>query len=101
MRFSHELPFELVDVYDLKYSGRVGASTNLLLHEKSDHNYLIKSIENIDWDSFDTMILGHLNELFDLSNLSGHQKYLVDKLLLHNKNIYSFDNIIEEFLCQQ
>lgn len=34
--------------------------------------------------------------MFDISNLSGHQKYLVDKLLLHNKNIYSFDNIIEE-----
>lgn len=96
VRFSNELPFELVDVYDLKYSGRVGASTNLLLHEKSAHNYLIKSIENIDWDSFDTMILGHLNELFDILNLSGHQKYLVDKLLLHNKNIYSFDNIIDE-----
>lgn len=96
VRFSHELPFELVDVYDLKYSARVGATTDMLLHEKCSRNYVIKSIDNIDWDRFDTVILGHLNELFSASNLNGKQEVIIKEFLLHNKNIYSFDDILNE-----
>ena len=59
IRYHHLLSFELVDVYDVKYSFTVGASTSFLMNDMSVKNYIIKNISEVDWDSFDTLIVGH------------------------------------------
>ncbi|MBS5571622.1 MAG: DUF1611 domain-containing protein [Clostridiales bacterium] len=92
IRFQEKLCFELVDIYDTKYSARIGASTNRLLKESGIKNHFIKSINEIDWDSFDTMVLGHLDKIIELVG----DKYvcnLICEIIIHDKNIYSFDDI--------
>lgn len=99
VRFSDKLPFELVSIYDTKYSARVGASAGKLLNTKLSRDFFIQSIEDIDWDSFDTIILGHLDELYALSHNENGKEELITKIIQHNKKIYAFDDIADYLLC--
>ena len=94
IRFEDNLPFEIIDVYDTKYSARIGASTNLLLNLDSKKNHTIKSIETIDMESFDTLIWGHTDKLFLYSNPI-NRKVFLRELLKKGKQIYSFEDISE------
>ena len=58
IRFSQLLDFDIVDIYDVKYSLKVHASTNVLLKENLTNNYIIKDINNIKWENIDTLIIG-------------------------------------------
>ena len=95
IRFSNKLSFKLVDVYDIKYSAKVGAHTNELLQEPCENDFVIKDITQLDINSFDTFILGHTDQLFGASNLSKTKVELITKLIQNNKNIYSFDDLSE------
>ena len=95
IRFSNKLSFKLVDVYDIKYSAKVGAHTNELLQEQCENDFVIKDITQLDINSFDTFILGHTDQLFGASNLSKTKVELITKLIKNNKNIYSFDDLSE------
>ena len=53
VRFSHKLAFELTDVYDVKYTARVGATTNQIIGEECQNNFVIKDIQEINLDNFD------------------------------------------------
>lgn len=85
IRFPELLEFELVDVYDLKYSANVGAYTNNILDIVSDRNYLIKNIYDIDWESFDTFILGHMDEYIQVAKIPNFREKLIDEILKHKK----------------
>lgn len=63
IRFKHLLNFQITDIYDIKYSAKLGASANKLLGMTDAKDYIIKNIDKIDWDSFDILILGHTEEL--------------------------------------
>lgn len=95
MRFRQLLYVNIADVYDVKYSARVNASVNSLLNIHSSQDFIIKNIEHIDWSSFDTLILGHTDELSHLL----HDSHFVEKLVLQayneGKYIYSFDDLSE------
>lgn len=90
VRYEELLNFEIVDVYDSKYTARVGSSTNTLLNINKKNNYKIKNLENIDWNSFDSIIIGHLDE-----TTKGIKTELLNRLvqdaIFYDKNIYSFD----------
>jgi uncharacterized NAD-dependent epimerase/dehydratase family protein len=90
-RFSHLLSFEVVAVYDLKYSGKVGASTRRLLKSDKALDLIVKNVESIKWDGIDALILGHLDELQEISNQASIGNELVKEALAHNVNVYSFD----------
>lgn len=100
------LPFKIVDVYDVKYSLNIGASSDLLLNIKTNNSYTIKRIDDINWDVIDTLIIGHTHTL--LNSIVKDKKFL-DNLLYEaqkrNKNVFSFDNLPnsfqknEKFLC--
>lgn len=93
IRFKNLLCVELTDVYDVRQSARVNASVNKLLGLNLSADYIIKNIENIDWNSFDIFILGHMNEL---SRLTGNIKWretLILDAYNHGKYIYCFDDI--------
>lgn len=92
VRFCDHLNFQLIDIYDTKYSARVGVSTNWILKETLSHDYIIKNVENIEWASFDTIVLGHLDEIDALLGVD-FKKNLIKTIIKHDKNIYSFDNI--------
>jgi len=90
-RFKDLLDFQLVDFYSSRISGQVGKTASQIL-PNCDCKSVIKDIANIDWKSFDTLILGHLDELSSISN-ADYKNELVSAALTNKKNIYSFDMI--------
>lgn len=93
IRYHHLLDFEITNVYDVKYSFTVGASTAFLMNDMSVKNYIIKNINDIDWGSFDTLIIGHTNRLSNLINDKEIKKNLLHSAISRKKQIYSFDDL--------
>lgn len=92
IRFQNKLSFNLVDIYDTKYSARIGASTNKLLNELLPNDFIIKNITEINWNSFDAIVLGHMDKIVDLIGEEFLEK-LVKEIIHHQKSIYTFDDI--------
>ncbi len=92
IRYCKEVPFDIVGIYDSKYTLRTGKKIKEI--EKSIcSNELIQDIDKVDWESdFDTLILGHTDQLSKLSNID-YKKELVRKCKLYNKRLFSFDKI--------
>lgn len=93
IRFQELLSFEVVGVYDVKQTAHIGATTNDLLRIKGTKNLIINSIKEIDWDSFDTFILGHTDELIRILNTPSFIQELIDEILSHRKHLYAFDDL--------
>jgi hypothetical protein len=92
INYADMLMVDLVDIYDIKYSSNIGRT----LHNfNGTKKYTVRNIERCDWDSFDTLILGHQREL---SLLLGRdtKKELLEKCIEHHKNVYCFDNLLVE-----
>ena len=58
--------------------------------------YKVRNIETIDWEEFNTIILGHLHKL---SSLLPHQYIdnIIKIAISKNKNIYSYDDISHNY----
>lgn len=91
VRFEDMLDFEIVGIYDTKYSSHIGSDTRHVLNANVI-THPIKNIEKIDWDSFDTMILGHTSELASLLPKLFIDN-IIDEALKRNKKIFSFDDL--------
>lgn len=94
VRYRKQLSFDIVDIYDIKYSGQVGSSVNELLHLDGDENdnYYIKNILDIDYDSFDTLILGHTDKICMISKVQSIVTQIIQECIVRGKFVYSFDN---------
>lgn len=93
IRYQDLLSFQIIDVYDTKFSARVGAYTNKLLGIFNVKNYRVKNIDDIDWDSFDAIIVGHTKELENsASNRIISANKIIKDALSRNKYVYSFDD---------
>ena len=92
VRFAEMLPFKIVGVYDRKFSASIGASTSVLLKDEDVTDIRVQNIDHIDWNSFDTLILGCVSELI---SLTGQKviKNIIKDALERSKKIYSFGNI--------
>ena len=77
----------IVDFYDIKYSSNVGRKINSFKQKE----FVVKNIEKCDWDSFETMIIGHVREL---SSILGKniKKELLEKCLKNRKNVFCYDS---------
>ena len=65
IRFEEDLKYTM-NFYDIKYSGKVGSNTSRFVPKS---NHIIMDIDKIDWTGkFDTVILGHCNELSNITN---------------------------------
>ena len=88
LNYSDELVFDIVDFYDIKYSGNLNKKHNSLF---TNHSFSIKDYEKMDWSSFDTLIIGHLEELSVLCRRQ-LKKEILEKCLIEGKNAFCFDN---------
>ena len=89
--YENLLPFKIVGYYSAAITGHVGRSINSILNH-GNNNSIVKDIKNIDWESFDTLILGHLDQLNSIAK-KDYTKYLVDNACRYGKNIYLFDKL--------
>lgn len=105
LRFNSILPFSIVDIYDIPISGKVGMSVNDRYDIQGNKNYVIKNIKNLDFDTFDLLIIGHLNKYMNndmIINLiqecikKGKKIYSYDIFDITNKNIYYPEYISDE-----
>ncbi len=81
IRFSELLDFEIIDVYDSKYSATVGMSTNKLMKSEECVNHTVRNISEIDWNSFDTLIIGHIQKLSGLASLAVSKDELISEAI--------------------
>lgn len=90
IRFSDLLNFSIVDIFSDKYSFYNGRKVSDVLVNYDKTDYTIKSIESINLDDFDTIILGHMDYLEELKI---DYNALIEKCMNENKNIFSFEKI--------
>lgn len=93
IRYNSLLNFQICEVYDTKYSATVGSTTSHIMKDSSVQNIQIKNIEDIEWNNFDTLILGHTDELTSLLNRHELKNSIINEALKRNKKIYSFDDL--------
>lgn len=91
-RFEDKLKFKITEVYDSKYSLNIGGDTNRLLGIKGT-GHIIKNINNIEWDSFNTIIIGHTSQLLSYTKQQDIHTELIMQAIQRKKYIYSFDKI--------
>lgn len=93
VRFDRLLSVSIADIYDIRQSARVGASTDKLLGISGSTNYIIKNIDHIDWDGFDVFVLGHTDELTKILGDDEYIERLFLKAVSERKYVYCFDDI--------
>lgn len=93
VRYSDLLDFEIVSIYDTKYSAKVGAATTHLMKDQNVKELIIKNISQIDWNEFDTFILGHTDELSAAIKREDFLCNIIKQATEHKKQIYCFDDL--------
>lgn len=89
--FERLIPFEIVDYFDIRQSGKVNKIVKNLLGY-SENDKIIKNIQNLNWeDNFDTVICGHVGEV---SSILGKDilEEISQKCLKYDKILWCFDN---------
>lgn len=88
-RFESYLKYSIVDYYSVRVSGKVGKSISEII-PNCDNQKTIKNIDEINWDTFDTLIIGHSDEYRRIINVDYKEK-LIKEAIHRGKNIYTFD----------
>ena len=89
VNFSEMIKGILVDIYDSKYFRNCGKTVH---NFEGSAEYKIKNIEDIDWESFDVLVIGHINEIEGAIN-KDIKRQLLDGCLLNKKDVLCFDDI--------
>ncbi len=89
-RYESLLPTKNITYYSARITGHTGKKISDVLTD-CNNNTIIQNIDNINWDEFDTLVLGHLGELSKLTG-SNYGASLIKTAVEKNKNIYCFDN---------
>lgn len=93
IRFSESLTFNIEGIYDIRQSGRIGASIkNLLDYSEldSEKNFIIKDFQTIDYELIDTVVLGHVEEINRMLKRDIRREIIL-KAIENDVNIFSFD----------
>lgn len=93
IRFAKDLPFRITSVYDIAQSGRVGVQSDKIVRssqQDSSVNYIVRNISKAILDEFDTLILGHMDEI---NRICGYdlRSNIISEMLQAGKNVYAFD----------
>ncbi len=94
INFMDLLSFNVINVFDIKQSGRVGKN----IEDFYGHQYgKIMNIDNINYDTIDTLIIGHVVEL-EIYTKKNIKSELLEKCLQNNVNVFSLDDyLINDF----
>lgn len=88
VNFADLLPFKIEHIYDVKEHGNIN---NVIRGIRNNEEYIIESIDEIDWDSIDTLIIGHLLPIKNLK-IENIKNYILKECLKNNVNVYCFDD---------
>lgn len=91
IRFYNQLKFEISDVFDIKESFNVGSTTDHIMNSNVK-SFQVKSISEIEWEKFDTIIIGNIPSEDTTPLLKAREK-IVEMAIALRKNIFSFDDL--------
>lgn len=74
-------------IYEHSRLGHIGMEVESIYSGK---RYTIQNIKDCNWNDFDLMVIGHLDEQENRLNIS-LKKDILDMCLQHHKHVYSFD----------
>lgn len=100
--FQKLLNFDLIGIYDVKYSKNIGKGINDInpYYIGYNSNLTIQELSEIDWHSnFDTVILGHITKMSKIIKID-YLDYFIKKCIKYHKNIYSYDPVPENYIQQ-
>ena len=93
IRFRQSLPFDIVSVHDVKYSGKIGSSCHRLIGDFMNVDaVMIQNVTDIPWENIDTLILGHCEQLNQVLGFDIRYELICEAISRH-VNIYSFDSL--------
>lgn len=92
-RYHTLLSFSIIAAYDSKYTARVGANTRFLLKDENALSLDIRNIDSIEWNEFDTLIIGHSDIIEEVTGKVNYKSALIEKAIVYGKNVYAFDDI--------
>lgn len=95
VRFRELLDFEITGIFDTKYSAKIGTDVAHILNDSSVVSQKIQNIDEIDWSLYDTIILGHTDELERNLGERFNKQYIIEQAVKNHVFIYSFDEIPE------
>ena len=93
-RFIDLLDFKIINFYSVRIDGQVNKRICDII-ENCPLKMIIKDIDYIDWNAFDTIIIGHLNEINKITK-KDYKRILLEEAIKRGKKIYSFDNILQD-----
>lgn len=93
VRFKDMLTFSISNIYDVKYSGFVGSTTDHILKDHTIPSMKIENIDAIDWEQIDTLIIGHVEHLLRNINHSTLLQELLNQAVEHEKYVFCFDDV--------
>lgn len=96
--FNNDCTFDLVGVYDYKYSSKIGKKISDIFDGAFDIDCDIKSYDDIEWENdFDTIILGKIDEVPN-SLQNDFINRLQENCENHRKSIFLLDDNITELV---
>lgn len=84
-KYYYLLNFNIVAVYDNKYTARVGANTSYLLKDDNALSLEIRNIDSIAWEEFDTIIIGHSDVMENMIGRPSYSEWLINEAYKHKK----------------
>ncbi len=95
IRYDDLLSFEIVGIYDIRLSSHVGSTTDRIM-QADVKSFQIHNVENVDWSTFDTIILGNIPSN-GINAISSARETLINKAISFGKNIFSFDDLYDKY----
>ncbi len=93
VRYSELMPCKITHICDEPLHGCVGNDVDKALFGNRKNERIVVNVNDIwNCNDFDTIIIGHLEELSLITNTDLLKKVL-KMCLEHNKNVYSFDDV--------
>lgn len=94
LAFEDMLDFEIIDVYDIKYTTQVGKNISQIVNYRNVKDRIIKNYLDIAWasPSFNAVIVGHIGELSSLCK-DDFLKSIIDQCIHTNKKIFALDDL--------
>lgn len=94
VRFRDLLPFEIIDIYDIRTSGHVGSDAYKLIGMEKDNVLPIKNIDTISYDEIDALIVGHTDVISEIDKRFDVTEY-IGNALKKGLKVYCLDDLEE------
>lgn len=88
VKFSDMLPFAIQGVYSNKFFGNIGKKIKSF---DGNYEYSIENISNLKFNEIDTLVIGHLTELENVTK-TNIKKMILNRCLENNVNVFSLDS---------